>query len=1370
MLVVNITYDAVTRLMAVDEISTGQPNRVVGTTADNNGTMLHFTFIDFDNSLELYSKSAQFGSVLVDAEHDTYRPPMMLDENNNVIIPDYIMSHVLRNTLTVQLVFKHSDAETGDVTEFRSLNILKLRVEPAIPTGDMPDPQEVIGYKDIVNGVLYDADTSTFTFKQIDGTGIVIKLSDLAEDHYDVPTQADLTGPLTEGAENGDTATAEDTGVWYKLYGSREVLENWKVMTGNATINGVSTGSPVFYAPHISGEEQQYLESMGESGGDPFVEKAPVWKTKVTSLNLPVTGQTDAQRTEPNVPTTGAVKVYTDDNFVHKTGGYTETVTGEKTFSDDVTFNDVVTFKDDVTAEKNVSVVGDASVTGDADLNGTLNVAEKLTVESHGADITGDTAVTGDISVSGDATIGTAGENNSLTVNGKTNLDATDVDGLLKVDEIQSLSSGNNVPVTIKDSLVIEQQTVVGTDDADANLVVKGSISSTKGIQTAGNIQQAVAPSGQTRTATFQDTTLKSLSVTGTSQFNDNVTVATGKKIISPTVDTATIMNSDVNNGVQVDDTLEVTGKITGSAGADVTGDVALLSKTGSKVLSTDANKKIVETLGAEHQVLTSSGTAPTWQTPAAPTTSGGTLQNPNAVASVKSVYDEQTARAAADTALDNAKAPVSHASNDGTYGLGTDALYGHVKVDDTMSEDSVNPVRNSVIRAFVNSSIGTATANFLGTYDAKNDLEFTQSVIDAWTDPPSASVETAVGTVIKTYLTGQSISQTNNDYVFVSVNQSGTVDTDWFWRFKYDGTNWLYEYTLNNSSFSQSQWDAINSLVTNSGSVGVDVQTILTHMSNTDIHVTTANKDAWNAKYDLPSGGVPYTDLSSGVQASLDKADAAVPANTSITGATKCKITYDSKGLVTAGTDLAEGDIPALSISKTTGLQTALDNKLDDTQLVDTFTGHTSDDSYIPSAKLTKTSLDGKVTGPGSAVSDDVAVFDGATGKLIKDSGKTLGASIPAPAVNQDEGKAIIVNPSGTGFIFGEAGKVDDVKVNGTSVVSNKEANITVGVGVLTLQTNGGSSLGTFSANATSDNTITLPNGTVQLLNQSVTFVSDNTYEEFPYRASVLVTGVTSSTYAEVTYSEEQATSLNFATFIETATDTIYLYSRTNVGTVTIPTISIGMDYSDITIDATPTSGSGNAVSSGGVYTALATKQDTLTFDNTPTDGSSNPVTSDGVYEGLKALYPIGSIYMNASNNANPSTLFGFGTWEALAPGRVLMGAGNSSYVAGHEYGEYTHTLTVSEMPKHGHNSYIWNNAGTLGNAKCVDSSGSALTTASSGARLNSGTTDWVTGGIPVAGSGNGDPSGYTDFRGDGVSHNNVQPSLVVYMWVRTA
>lgn len=39
-----------------------------------------------------------------------------------------------------------------------------------------------------------------------------------------------------------------------------------------------------------------------------------------------------------------------------------------------------------------------------------------------------------------------------------------------------------------------------------------------------------------------------------------------------------------------------------------------------------------------------------------------------------------------------------------------------------------------------------------------------------------------------------------------------------------------------------------------------------------------------------------------------------AVKANTEITGATKCKITYDTKGLVTSGEDLTSADIPDIS------------------------------------------------------------------------------------------------------------------------------------------------------------------------------------------------------------------------------------------------------------------------------------------------------------------------------------------------------------------------------------------------------------------------------------------------------------------------
>lgn len=51
---------------------------------------------------------------------------------------------------------------------------------------------------------------------------------------------------------------------------------------------------------------------------------------------------------------------------------------------------------------------------------------------------------------------------------------------------------------------------------------------------------------------------------------------------------------------------------------------------------------------------------------------------------------------------------------------------------------------------------------------------------------------------------------------------------------------------------------------------------------------------------------------------------------------------------------------------------------------------------------------------------------------------------------------------------------------------------------------------------------------------------------------------------------------------------------------------------------DDTPTEGSTDLITSGGVYTALTAKQGTLTFDSTPTNGSTNPVTSDGIYDAL--------------------------------------------------------------------------------------------------------------------------------------------------------
>lgn len=100
--------------------------------------------------------------------------------------------------------------------------------------------------------------------------------------------------------------------------------------------------------------------------------------------------------------------------------------------------------------------------------------------------------------------------------------------------------------------------------------------------------------------------------------------------------------------------------------------------------------------------------------------------------------------------------------------------------------------------------------------------------------------------------------------------------------------------------SFTQSQEAAINS-----GVNSTKVNAYDGHVSDSDIHVTTQDKAAWDGKQDVigdlesirsgaaagatayqkPSGGIPSTDLSSAVQDSLGKADTALQQHQDISG-----------------------------------------------------------------------------------------------------------------------------------------------------------------------------------------------------------------------------------------------------------------------------------------------------------------------------------------------------------------------------------------------------------------------------------------------------------------------------------------------------
>ena len=124
-----------------------------------------------------------------------------------------------------------------------------------------------------------------------------------------------------------------------------------------------------------------------------------------------------------------------------------------------------------------------------------------------------------------------------------------------------------------------------------------------------------------------------------------------------------------------------------------------------------------------------------------------------------------------------------------------------------------------------------------------------------------------------------------------------------------------------------------------------------------------------------------------------------------------------------------------------------------------------------------------------------------------------------------------------------------------------------------------------------------------------------------------------------------------------------------------------------------------------------------------------------------LNLVYPVGSIYTNATDDTNPGTLLGVGTWEAFASGRVLVGKASSGTfaTAGATGGAETHTLSVAEMPSHLH-GIAYSAEYYLGNS----------------------------GWSPTLGTGGGNIN--TKTAGSGSAHNNLQPYIVVYMWKRTA
>ena len=165
----------------------------------------------------------------------------------------------------------------------------------------------------------------------------------------------------------------------------------------------------------------------------------------------------------------------------------------------------------------------------------------------------------------------------------------------------------------------------------------------------------------------------------------------------------------------------------------------------------------------------------------------------------------------------------------------------------------SSNPVTT---QEFVNSSVATNTANFRGSFSITGTgADGLGLPADATSAQVAAALDTKIGS-----------AATNNDYAFAYLDAGSSGGVAKYDRYKYTGTYgsggaWGYEYTLNNSSFTAVQWEAINS--------GINSTKVSTYdgyaTGKQDTLVAGTNMDT------APTSGSNYPVTSGGVFSAID-------------------------------------------------------------------------------------------------------------------------------------------------------------------------------------------------------------------------------------------------------------------------------------------------------------------------------------------------------------------------------------------------------------------------------------------------------------------------------------------------------------------
>lgn len=172
------------------------------------------------------------------------------------------------------------------------------------------------------------------------------------------------------------------------------------------------------------------------------------------------------------------------------------------------------------------------------------------------------------------------------------------------------------------------------------------------------------------------------------------------------------------------------------------------------------------------------------------------------------------------------------------------------------------------------------------------------------------------------------------------------------------------------------------------------------------------------------------------------------------------------------------------------------------------------------------------------------------------------------------------------------------------------------------------------------------------------------------------------------------------------------------------------------------------------------------------------------------KAIVQVGGLYLSTTDT-DPATTLGYGTWAAFGAGYAIVGVGGTLGLASEgTTGATTVTLSADNIPSHAHSipalsgtaassggtvaAYFYPNEDGALDPLAV--SGTGISTTSSGTysrytATNAGTRtrhgfalNWEhTHSVTTTGSATG-------ATGSTTAHSNVQPSIGVYIWKRTA